>query len=73
MPDYSRNLQQYKIERIERQKLNMNEPKRYKDKFEDKHRSITMIGSPIPITRPMMSSRFLSALEGIIEVGDASM
>ena len=54
----------------------MNEPKKYKDKLEDKHRSITylltIIGSPIPITRSMMSSRFLSALEGIIEVGDAS-
>ena len=51
----------------------MNEPKRYKDKLEDKHRSITMIGSPIPITRSMMSSRFLSTWEGIIEIGDASM
>jgi hypothetical protein len=49
------------------------EPERYKDKLEDhdRHRTISMKGSPIPTIRSI-STRFLSALEGIIEVGDAS-
>ena len=51
----------------------MDEPKRYKDKVGDRHKIMIMIGSPIPIIRSIVSSRFSSALEGIIEVGDASM
>ena len=42
------------------------------EKLEDRHRAITTIGSPIPITRSMMSSRFLSALVGLTEVCEAS-
>ena len=48
------------------------EPERYKDKLKNRHRAISMKGTPIPMIRSMMSSRFLSALEGIIEIGDAS-
>ena len=51
----------------------MDEPKRYKERLEDRHRAITIIGRPIPIIRSMMSSRFVSALEGFVEIGDASM
>ena len=36
-------------------------------------RAITMIGRPIPIAKSMMTSRFLSAWEGTVVIGDASM